>query len=304
MNILDVKIPSVLYDRELTGIEWLDTLMTVEGGLVPSLVYMIAGVPGAGKSTLTRQVADGLTGNGCVVLYNSGEESKEQIAIGVRRLKLKNGFEHASETDVVKLLARLDKLQKANPKKRIVLIQDSIQKLHSEDNSSNASFQLLKEWAKTTLNIVICISQVTKSGAFKGSNEVAHDADTHIEMHFSKKTGQRSMHFIKNRFGLTTADGFTYDLTDAGLVPAETIIDEETNFAPYPVAAGDWLITTDEAPPKHRGKRAKVKNVGRTRIEAFTAEGVKLYLPFTAFAPLEVTESNDPSNVFSIRAAK
>lgn len=307
MNILKVKVPEVLYKRVCTGIDWLDNLLSIEGGFVPSLVYMLSGNPGAGKSTLNRQIGDALTGNGHVVLYNSGEESKEQIAIGCEKLELQHGFEFSNEVDVHKLLDRLNKLKAAKPEKHLILIQDSLQKLSGVDENGDtltnaAAFELLRNWAKKSLSIVIVISQVTKAGVFKGSNSVPHDADTQMSMNYSKKTGKRVLIIEKSRFGLTTDDGgFEYVITANGVEPApEGGVEFDTSDAPNVTfvsnkfKAGQWVRTTPAAPPKHHDRMAKIKNVGRTRIEAFTSDGTKLYLPHDCFTTIE-EQSNDDS---------
>lgn len=306
-NILHVKIPKELSERVETGIEWIDKVFSVEGGLVPSLVYLLVGTPGAGKSTMTRQIGDALTGNDVIVQYNSGEESKEQIALGCRRMGLKNGFGHSSETCHIKLLARLEKISAEFPDKKIVLIQDSIQKLNASAPFVDA-FKALQAWAKKTLNIVVVISQVTKGGDFKGNNDIQHDADCRIDMTYSKKTGRRRMVPIKNRFGIVDPVGYGYELVKTGLIMVEDDEDDESlgtgrrNYAPYEVKKGDKVRTTASAPPKHQGHVATVHNVGRTRLEAFAEDGTKLYLPFDCFEVVN-EDNEEKSNVVPFRAA-
>lgn len=308
-NILNVKIPKELSERVETGIEWIDKVFSVEGGLVPSNVYLLVGNPGAGKSTMTRQIGDALTGNADVVVqYNSGEESKEQIALACRRMGLKHGFGHSSETCHEKLLARLDKLAAEFPDKKIVLIQDSIQKLNASAPFVDA-FKALQAWAKKTMNIVVVISQVTKGGDFKGNNDIQHDADCRIDMTYSKKTGKRRMVTIKNRFGIVDPDGYGYELVKSGLVLVEDDDEDESlgtgrrNYAPYDVKKGDKVRTTSSAPPKHQGLVATVHNVGRTRIEAFADDGTKLYLTFDCFEPIAADDVEEKSNVVPFRSA-
>ena len=72
------------------------------GGLVPGSVVLIGGEPGAGKSTLLLQVTTALAANG-EVLYVSGEESLQQLAMRARRLELPvDRLRVAAETRVVR----------------------------------------------------------------------------------------------------------------------------------------------------------------------------------------------------------
>src|SRR3990167_2146976 len=74
--------------RHPTGISELDRVLG--GGLVPGSVVLIGGDPGIGKSTLlTQALAE--VGRGAAVLYVSGEESADQIALRAHRLGLKGG---------------------------------------------------------------------------------------------------------------------------------------------------------------------------------------------------------------------
>jgi DNA repair protein RadA/Sms len=93
------------------------------GGLVAGGVVLIGGDPGIGKSTLLLQALAALS-VGHRVLYVSGEESAEQVALRARRLQL--------VTKTLPLLAEihleriLDILQAEKPQ---VAVIDSIQTL-------------------------------------------------------------------------------------------------------------------------------------------------------------------------------
>jgi DNA repair protein RadA/Sms len=95
------------------------------GGLVEGGVVLIGGDPGIGKSTLLLQAAARLAEQGSV-LYVSGEESAQQVALRAKRLGV-----NASK---VRLLPEieLEKIQStlASQKPRVAII-DSIQTLYS-----------------------------------------------------------------------------------------------------------------------------------------------------------------------------
>src|SRR5256712_11774966 len=73
-------------ERMPTGVSELDRALG--GGLVAAQVVLLGGDPGIGKSTLLLQTLASLSQS---VLYVSGEESAEQIALRARRLGLDSG---------------------------------------------------------------------------------------------------------------------------------------------------------------------------------------------------------------------
>ena len=70
-------------ERLTTGIGELDRVLG--GGLVKGSVVLLAGEPGIGKSTLLLQLCGKAAGKGRI-LYVSGEESKNQLALRADRL--------------------------------------------------------------------------------------------------------------------------------------------------------------------------------------------------------------------------
>src|SRR3546814_1836757 len=74
--------------RQPTGISEFDRVLG--GGLVPGAVVLIGGGPGIGKSTLLLQALVSLS-RAVKVLYVTGEESAEQVALRARRLELLTG---------------------------------------------------------------------------------------------------------------------------------------------------------------------------------------------------------------------
>jgi len=227
-NILEVNIPAKLRERHKIGISWVEDALGGEG-CVPSSVTMITGGPGAGKSTLIRQMADAITGAGHICIMNSGEESPYQIAMSCERLKLKNGFLIGQETMIQNLLTWADNVMKANPKKQVFLLQDSLQTLddgHYKDGAITSGTtknvtELFTGWAKRTYGIGMFVCQVNKDGSFSGKNTIKHAVDGHAELAFdeekkSETFGERLFHVSKNRWG---CNGRTYivGMGDKGL---------------------------------------------------------------------------------------
>lgn len=222
-NVLDINIPAHLRVRIKSGIGFMDSVFD---GFVPSTACMFTGDPGVGKSTLVRLLGDSLTGQGCSVLMNSGEESPEQIALSCERLRLKHGFTVGQETDVKKLLEYADAVKAHAPTKQLVILQDSLPTLDDGYYADGGKTQgtvircceQLVDYAKKTHAIVLFINQVTKSGQFMGSNKVKHAVDAHLTFEFDrdKKSdffGERFFSINKNRWG--TSGGNSYVCMDA-----------------------------------------------------------------------------------------
>src|SRR5262245_59999917 len=109
-------------ERVPTGVDELDRALG--GGLVAGQVVLLGGDPGIGKSTLLLQTLAALSQE---VLYVSGEESAEQVALRARRLALEaDGVRLIAETQLERVLGALEA---ARPR---VVVMDSIQTLWSE----------------------------------------------------------------------------------------------------------------------------------------------------------------------------
>ena len=109
-------------ERRPTGIGELDRVLG--GGLVRGAVILLGGDPGIGKSTLLLQALS-LMDAACNVVYVSGEESAQQVALRARRL--------AVEPDSLHLLAeiQLEKiLSVLTAQKPDVAVIDSIQTVY------------------------------------------------------------------------------------------------------------------------------------------------------------------------------
>src|SRR6476646_8183945 len=92
--------------RIATGFAEFDRVLG--GGLVPGSVVLIGGEPGAGKSTLLLQITTSLATLG-EVLYVSGEESLQQLAMRARRLELPlDRLRVASETRAEEIAALIE----------------------------------------------------------------------------------------------------------------------------------------------------------------------------------------------------
>jgi DNA repair protein RadA/Sms len=188
------------------------------GGLVEGGVVLIGGDPGIGKSTLLLQAAARLSAQG-PVLYVSGEESAQQVALRARRLDL--------DASGVRLLAEieLERIQAAlaehAPK---VAVIDSIQTLYSAALTSapgsvaqvrECAAQLVRT-AKRTGTAIVFVGHVTKEGALAGPRVLEHMVDTVLYFEGDTHTSFRLIRAFKNRFGAVNEMG-VFAMTERGL---------------------------------------------------------------------------------------
>lgn len=211
-NILDLRVPSKLRERHPCGIDYLDAAFGGEG-FTPSTISLFTGEPGAGKTTLMLTLANALTSQGYVCLFNTAEESLYQVKLTCERLELSSGFIAGQESYVPRLVKNCNLLRKKYPNKPLFLIVDSLQTLndgkygeeHTNSQSAVRSLQILTDYAKEHYINVICIGQVNKSGNMAGSQKLKHMVDAMLHLSIEKKDedfkGLRVLETVKNRFG-------------------------------------------------------------------------------------------------------
>lgn len=211
-NILDINIPSKLRERHPCGVDYIDAAFGGEG-FTPSTMTLFTGEPGAGKTTLMLTLANALTQQGYICLFNTAEESLYQVKMTCERLDLESGFIAGQESYVPRLIKNCDALRRKNPNKPFFLIVDSLQTLndgkygedHTNSQSAVRSLQMLTDYAKEHYVNIICIGQVNKSGNMAGSQKLKHMVDAMLHLSIERKDedfkGLRVLETIKNRFG-------------------------------------------------------------------------------------------------------
>ena len=199
-----------------TGLAELDRVLG--GGLVAGQVTLIGGDPGIGKSTLLLQALAALA-DGRKVLYVSGEESAEQVALRARRLGV--GAAGVGLLAEIQLERVLGALQAARPE---VAVVDSIQTLWSETlQSAPGSVAQVRECAaqltrhaKKAGAALFIVGHVTKEGAIAGPRVLEHIVDTVLYFEGDPHSAFRLVRAVKNRFGAVNELG-VFAMTDAGL---------------------------------------------------------------------------------------
>lgn len=202
--------------RRPTGLGELDRVLG--GGLVRGAVILLGGDPGIGKSTLLLQTLAQMAGNR-KVLYVSGEESAQQVALRAQRLDL--------PTEGVNLLAEIRMeviaatLKNHTPD---VVVIDSIQTMYSDQiTSAPGSVSQVRECAAQLTRMakqmgvaMILVGHVTKDGAIAGPRVLEHMVDTVLYFEGDQHSNYRMIRAIKNRFGAANELG-VFAMTEHGL---------------------------------------------------------------------------------------
>ena len=188
------------------------------GGLVPGSAVLLGGHPGAGKSTLLLQTACKLA-QLMKVLYVTGEESLQQVALRAQRLGLPTqGLKMLAETSVENILAV------AEVEKPQVLIVDSIQTMHVSDIQSapggvaqvRESAAFLTRFAKQTHTVLFLVGHVTKDGSLAGPKVLEHMIDASLLLEGDGDSRFRTLRGQKNRFGAVNELG-VFAMLEGGL---------------------------------------------------------------------------------------
>ncbi len=192
------------------------------GGLVKGSVVLLAGNPGAGKSTLALKMID-LLPDELKVLYFSSEESFQQVKLRASRVLKKKNFEILSSNIFEDLVL-------SSQKEYDLLIIDSIQMLTSEKIPSVAgSLNLVRyimgeiiNFAKKRGITVIVIGHITKDGSVAGPKTLEHLVDVILYLDSLDGVNLRLLKSYKNRFGST--DEITiFRMEEDGLSPLDNI---------------------------------------------------------------------------------
>ncbi|WP_339879826.1 DNA repair protein RadA [Pseudidiomarina gelatinasegens] len=188
------------------------------GGIVPGSAILIGGSPGAGKSTLLLQTMCRLAEN-MAVLYVTGEESLQQVALRAQRLNLPtNKLRMLAETSVETICDLADK------EKPRVMVIDSIQVMHLADiQSAPGSVSQVREcaayltrYAKQNGVAIVMVGHVTKDGSLAGPKVLEHCIDCSILLEGDTDSRFRTLRGHKNRFGPANELG-VFAMTGQGL---------------------------------------------------------------------------------------
>lgn len=241
-SLADIEIQEI--PRKPTGLAEFDRVLG--GGLVPGAVVLIGGDPGIGKSTLLLQALTALS-QSVPVLYVTGEESAEQVALRAQRLEL--------DTGKVRLLAeiQLETIQQAlQEEKPKIAVIDSIQTLFSGAlTAAPGSVSQVRECAAQLTRIakqsgisIVMIGHVTKDGTLAGPRVLEHIVDTVLYFEGEHHSSYRLIRAFKNRFGAVNELG-VFAMTDKGLKgvnnPSALFLSQHSSHVP-----GTCVMATQE----------------------------------------------------------
>lgn len=217
-----------LADVKFTSIPWMPTRIPaidkiLGGGLVKGAAILLAGSPGAGKSTVALQIAGALARQGSEVLFVAGEEPEERIRTKATQLDVLHGNIFVTEDVECEQIS-------ADARGMKILIVDSIQKVWSRHFSryrAGSVTQLVTSISKI-IDITrdqqlatVIIGHVTKNGWTAGPRSLPHLADVGMKLE-CEDSGLRVLKCYKNRFG-TCENKIVFGMTDKGLRTVEEI---------------------------------------------------------------------------------
>lgn len=190
------------------------------GGIVVSMIALIAGTPGAGKSTLLLQVAEALCAYG-LVIYIATEEDIKIIKMRGVRLKIKPRGKlmliaaMGGVADIGALLMQ---------HKPCAIILDSLDSLVGHDHEAEIkALEIIKKYAVSLQAVAIVISQVNKDADFTGLMGKQHAVDALLtlmpEDDLKGENGDaiRVAEVLKNRNGKAFISTM-FEMTETGLV--------------------------------------------------------------------------------------
>lgn len=202
--------------RMSTSFKELDRVLG--GGIIPGAAIIIGGHPGAGKSTILLQTMCHLAET-YRVLYVTGEESLQQVALRAQRLQLDtNNLNVVSETSIENICTFIENL---NPQ---IVVIDSIQVMHLDDVSSapgsvsqvRESAAVLTRLAKTRQIACFMVGHVTKDGSLAGPKILEHCVDCSVLVEGGSDSRFRTLRCLKNRFGAVNEIG-VFAMTEKGM---------------------------------------------------------------------------------------
>ncbi len=275
-------IPDTAEERIDSGIPELNQVLG--GGIVSGSSILIGGQPGIGKSTLLLQASRSVKCSGSV-LYISGEESAQQIAMRARRIGADGDrIKVLCETGVEALLKQLEKMQPA------LVVVDSIQTLISAEigpvpgtvNQIKFGSYEIVDWCREHNTPVFLVAHVTKEGNIAGPKVIEHMVDT--VLYFEEAEGGiRLLRAMKNRFGPVNEVGI-FSMEASGLQgvsnPASLFLKERDGNLPpgtaiAPVYEGSRVLLVEiqalTVPAKSGLSRTYADRIDATRVSRIAA---------------------------------
>jgi predicted ATP-dependent serine protease len=202
---------------------WLNPIFG--GGLIETSVNLIAGSPGAGKTSLFLMLCDFVldqieTGE---ALYIANEQSDKELEGYARRL----GVQRLDRIRILNAMGGLQRnlgtiLLEYKPK---LIILDSLTKMISGESPEEAVFfvETFKEYTIQLKAPTMIVNQINKGGDHAGLNRVLHAGDSVFFLDKDDFTGKRHLYSTKNRFGQSPIDQFLYMMPEGTETPGRLV---------------------------------------------------------------------------------
>lgn len=212
----------LLSDAKLGKVERVMTGMVDHcfgGGVATTSVALLAGDPGAGKTTLCLMLSNFFAGfYQKETLYIANEQEDVELKDTAERLDL----EHANKIRIVKAMGGVSHdigtiILRFKP---CLIVLDSVTKWSGEDPREAVIIcQRLKDYSVKLKAPTIVINQVTKGGDHSGLNKMQHavDATMMFEVWGDNPEDPRRLHVRKNRNGPAPVSQF-FEMTGKGLL--------------------------------------------------------------------------------------
>jgi len=215
IRLSDVK--GDVYPRVISG--FCDPCFAEPPGIVTSAAILLGGMPGAGKSTLSLQLADGIADStGGDVLYLPTEETPDQIRPRAVRLDVRHMDRLVFVNEVDTDLERLEAIIKEIKPRAIFL--DSISGLTRNLEDAVTFCMGVKGFAQRYNAPAIFTAHITKDDDFAGLMKLQHAVDAIIGLTLRGNDDVRVLGGYKNRFGPTDKNrDISMSMTEKGLVP-------------------------------------------------------------------------------------
>lgn len=188
------------------------------GGIVRNSVALLGGVAGAGKSTLSLQLADIIAGKeNREVVYIAAEENGDQIKDRALRLDLI----HMNKIRLIPMGMTPDFPSVFAKYKPAAVFFDSLAGFSENPANSVDICKTLKHIAVQINAPFLVIDHVTKTDDFAGLEALKHTVDTTMTLYCTGVGEIREMTVLKNRFGPANIS-IHLMMTEKGLVEIDT----------------------------------------------------------------------------------
>lgn len=185
------------------------------GGIVKTSATLLGALPGAGKSTLSLQIAGKFcTDSKRECIYIASEEALEEVKLRADRLKIPS-------QELIRMIPAMGGVANIGEilltRKPGMIILDSLQGLVGESQADSIeALAIIKKTSVLLKAPSLVINHVTKDGDYAGLMTLQHNVDTLLTLTPEEDDGLRELFVKKNRYGRAFISQF-FEMTELGL---------------------------------------------------------------------------------------